>query len=100
VGLQIQGFANNLGTNIFLPNFTITRRTEFADNISMTRGHHAMKFGASELLRGNHSESHTFMPGRFVFGSLPGVALSPCLANPNGAERQILIRRAADWPGL
>ena len=85
VGLQIPGFVNNLGTNIFLPNFTITRRTEIADNISMTRGHHTMKFGASELLRGNHSESHTFMPGRFVFGSLPGVALSPCLANPTGA---------------
>lgn len=83
-GLQIFGFANNLGTNIFLPNFTITRRTEIADNFTMTRGHHTMKFGGSELLRGNHSESHTFFPGRFVFGALPGVALSPCLANPNG----------------
>ncbi len=85
VGLQIFGFANNLGTNIFLPNLTITRRTEIADNFTMTRGHHTMKFGGSELLRGNHSESHTFFPGRFVFGPLPGVALSPCLANPNGA---------------
>jgi hypothetical protein len=83
-GLQIFGFANNLGTNIFLPNLTITRRTEIADNLTMTRGHHTMKFGGSELLRGNHSESHTFFPGRFVFGTLPGVALSPCLANPNG----------------
>jgi hypothetical protein len=25
------------------------------------------------------------MPGRFVFGTLPGVVLSPCLQNPNGA---------------
>ena len=85
VGLQIFGFANNLGTNIFLPNLTITRRTEIADNFTMTRGHHTMKFGGSELLRGNHSESHTFLPGRFVFGTLPGVVLSPCLANPKGA---------------
>jgi len=84
VGLQIFGFANNLGTNIFLPNFTITRRTEIADNLTLTRGHHTVKLGGSELLRGNHSESHTFFPGRFVFGTLPGVALSPCLANPNG----------------
>jgi hypothetical protein len=84
-GLQIFGFANNLGTNIFLPNLTITRRTEIADNFTMTRGHHTMKFGGSELLRGNHSESHTFFPGRFFFGPLPGVVLSPCLANPNGA---------------
>ncbi|HEY6946533.1 MAG TPA: carboxypeptidase regulatory-like domain-containing protein [Candidatus Acidoferrum sp.] len=82
VGLQIFGFANNLGTNIFLPNLTITRRTEIADNLTMIRGQHTFKFGGSELLRGNHSESHTFFPGRFVFGTLPGVALSDCLAAP------------------
>lgn len=84
VGLQIPGFANNLGTNIFLPNLTILRRYEFTDNITMIRGNHTMKFGGTALLRGNHTESHTFFPGRFVFGELPGVALSPCLANPNG----------------
>lgn len=78
VGLQIAGFVNNLGTNIFLPNFTILRRYEFADNLTMIRGHHTMKFGGSELLRGNHSESHTFFPGRFVFGQLPGAAVSLC----------------------
>lgn len=81
VGLQIPGFVNNLGTNIFLPNFTITRRYEFADNLTLIRGHHTMKFGFYELLRGNHSESHTFFPGRFVFGSLPGFLISPQLAS-------------------
>src|SRR5208337_1078969 len=70
-GLQIPGFINNLGTNIFLPNLTILRRYEFADNFSVIRGHHAFKFGAYELIRGNHTESHTFFPGRWVFGSLP-----------------------------
>ena len=35
----------------------------------MIRGKHTMKFGVSELLRGNHTESHTFLPGRFVFGT-------------------------------
>jgi hypothetical protein len=61
-GLQILGFANNLGTNIFLPNFTILRRYEFADNVTLVRGHHTIKFGGDVLLRGNHSESHTFSP--------------------------------------
>jgi hypothetical protein len=84
-GLQIPGFVNNLGTSIFLPSLTITRRYEIADNFTLIRGHHTMKFGGSEILRGNHTESHTFFPGRFVFGTLPGFVLSPCLANPNGA---------------
>ena len=81
VGLQIPSFINNLGTNIFLPNLTILRRYEFADNLTVIRGHHNFKFGADEILRGNHTESHTFFPGRFVFGSLPGAALSPELAS-------------------
>ena len=81
VGLDIPGFAN-LGTQIFLPNLTITRRYEFADNFTMTRGHHTMKMGGYGLIRGNHSESHTFFPGRFVFGSVTGALLSPCLAAP------------------
>jgi Carboxypeptidase regulatory-like domain len=79
-GLQIPAFINNLGTNIFLPSITILRRNEFADNFSLIRGHHTLKFGAYFLLRGNHTESHTFFPGRFVFGSLPGLVISPCLA--------------------
>jgi TonB dependent receptor len=79
VGLQIPGFINNLGTNIFLPNITILRRYEFADNFTIIRGRHTFKFGGSEILRGNHTESHTFFPGRFVFGSLPGDLLTPLL---------------------
>src|SRR5262249_43383429 len=78
-GLQIPGFVNNLGTNIFLPNFTTGRRYEFADNVTMLRGKHTIKFGGYELLRGNHTESHTFFPGRFVFGSLPAGLISPQL---------------------
>ncbi|MGA9903438.1 MAG: TonB-dependent receptor [Terriglobales bacterium] len=79
-GLQIPSFINNLGTNIFLPNITILRRYEFADNFTLIRGHHTLKFGGYELIRGNHTESHTFFPSRFVFGSLPGIALSPQLS--------------------
>jgi hypothetical protein len=80
VGLQIPSFINNVGTNIFLPNLTILRRYEFADNFTKIHGSHTLKFGAYELLRGNHTESHTFFPGRFVFGTLPGGLISPYLA--------------------
>lgn len=81
VGLAIPGFAN-LGTNIFLPSLTIMRRPDIADNGTLIRGHHTMKFGGEFLYRGNHTESHTFFPGRFVFGNLPGGLLSPCLQVP------------------
>lgn len=80
-GLDIPGFAN-LGTQIFLPSLTIMRRPSVGDDLTMIRGRHTMKFGGLELLRGNHSESHTFFPGRFVFGLLPGNLLSPCLSTP------------------
>ena len=73
------GFFNR---DIFLPSFTTGRRYEFADNFTLIRGAHKMKFGGYLLLRGNKSESHTFFPGRFNFGELPGVVLSPCLADP------------------
>src|SRR2546425_2224562 len=51
----------------------------------MTRGHPTMKVGGYGLIRGNHTESHTFFPGRFVFGSLTGALFSPCLASPAAA---------------
>ncbi|MGD0467248.1 MAG: TonB-dependent receptor [Terriglobales bacterium] len=89
VGLQIPGFISNLGTNIFLPNYTILRRYEFADNFTLIRGHHSLKFGAYELLRGNHTEAHTFMPGRFVFAQLPGLLISPCLSPTGTAEASL-----------
>ena len=82
-GLDIPGFAN-LGNQIFIPSLSILRRPEFADNLTVIRGHHTMKIGGTGLFRGNHTESHTFFPGRFVFGSLPGALLSPCLSGPAG----------------
>jgi len=107
-GLQIPGFVNNLGTNIFLPEFSIERRFEIADNFTLIRGHHTFKFGGSELIRGNHTESHTFFPGRFVFSSLPGGAFSPCLAptpaptagNPNPTNPCGLVTPGASVTSL
>lgn len=81
VGLIIPGFAT-LGTNIFLPNLSILRRPSIFDNATVIRGRHTMKFGGIFLERGNHTQSNTFFPGRFVFGDLPGLVLSPCLQAP------------------
>jgi len=80
-GFDFPGYAS-VGTNIFLTSRTIMRRDELADNMTMIRGSHTMKFGVYELLRGNHTESHTFLPGRFQFSALPGGILSPCLQVP------------------
>lgn len=85
VGLDIPGFGN-VGTQIFLPSLTIMRRYEFADNLTLVRGKHTIKLGGYFLYRGNHTESHTFFPGRFVFGDLPGGLLSPCLVPSSTAS--------------
>ncbi|HWZ43304.1 MAG TPA: hypothetical protein VNW97_07490, partial [Candidatus Saccharimonadales bacterium] len=79
-GLDIPGFAT-LGGGIFLPAFTVGRRGEAADNFTLIRGRHTMKTGFYGLLRYDHVDSHTFFPGRFVFGSLSGAVLSPQLAS-------------------
>ncbi len=81
-GVDLPGFGN-FGTQIFLPSLTILRRPSFSDGFTMIKGHHTLRFGGGFLYRGNHSESHTFFPGRFVFGLLPGALLSPCLATPS-----------------
>lgn len=77
VGLDVFGVAN-LGTNIFLPNYEMLRRYEFADNLTMTKGHHTFRLGGEELLRGNHTQTDVFMPGRFEVGPITGGVLSPC----------------------
>ncbi len=81
VGIDIPGYAS-FGSDIFLPNFTMMHRYEFTDNVTWTLGHHTMKAGFNELIRRNRTDAQTFFPGRFVFGSLPGGVLSPCLQVP------------------
>jgi len=80
-GLDVEGFGF-LGRSIFLPSHTRGGRYEFTDNVSLIRGHHTIKFGAYELVRGNDTTSQTFFPGRFEFLELPGIVLSPCLQIP------------------
>ena len=77
VGIQIPSFINNLGSSVFLPSFSILRRYEFADNFTKIHRNHTFKFGAYELLRGTHAESHTYFPGRFVFGYAPRIFDQP-----------------------
>jgi hypothetical protein len=78
--LEIAGFGH-FNRDRFLPSDTITRREELVDNLSLFRGSHSLKIGGQVLIRNNHSSSATFMSGRFTFGTLPGVFVSPALAS-------------------
>jgi hypothetical protein len=80
-GLDVQGYGF-FGRSIFLPSHTTARRYEFADNVTVIRGHNTIRFGFHELVRGNNTTSDTFFPGRFEFLDLPGNLLSPCLEAP------------------
>jgi hypothetical protein len=80
-GLDVEGFGF-FGRGIFLPSHTTGRRYEFADNLILVRGHHTIKLGFDELVRGNNTTSQTFFPGRFEFLELPGALVSLCLEAP------------------
>ena len=80
-GLDVEGYGF-FGRGIFLPNFSTVRRYEFADNFTLIHGHHTMRMGFYELIRGNNTTSYTFFPGRFEFLELPGGLVSPCLEIP------------------
>jgi Carboxypeptidase regulatory-like domain len=81
-GLDVQGYGF-FGRSIFLPSHTTGRRYEFSDNLTLNRGHHTMRMGFYELLRGNNTTSDTFFAGRFEFLDLPGIVLSNCLQLPS-----------------
>jgi hypothetical protein len=74
--------AFQFGRDRTLPSFTTLRQYEFADNMTLIHGHHTMKFGFAEVIRGDKTQSATFMGGDFSFGALPGIILSPCLQTP------------------
>jgi hypothetical protein len=81
-GLDVQGYGF-FGRGIFLPSHTTARRYELADNLTLVRGHHSMRMGFYELIRGNNTNSDTFFAGRFEFLDLPGFVLSNCLTFPS-----------------
>src|SRR5271163_1856333 len=80
-GLDVEGYGF-FGRGIFLPSYSTGRRYEFGDNLTLVRGHHTIKTGFEELIRGNNTTSQTFFPGRFEFLELPGDLVSPCLSTP------------------
>ncbi|MCU1325090.1 MAG: hypothetical protein JWN34_460 [Bryobacterales bacterium] len=78
--LEISGFGN-FNRDRFLPSDSIHRRTEFFDNLTWGHGRHTFRIGAYTLLHNEHSDSATFMSGRFTFGALPGSLVNPALAS-------------------
>jgi hypothetical protein len=78
---DVSGFGA-VGRDQLLPDFSTLRQYEFADNLTMVRGHHTVKAGIYEDIRGNRTASATFLSGDFSFGALPGGILSPCLQVP------------------
>src|SRR5271156_698874 len=80
-GLDVEGYGF-FGRGIFLPSYTTERRYEFGDNLTLIRGHHTIKTGFAELIRGNNTTSQTFFAGRFEFLELPGALVSLCIQAP------------------
>ena len=81
-GEDVEGFGF-FGRNIFLNSYTSAHRTEFADNLTLVRGHHTLQFGFDEQIHANNTSSDTFFGGRFEFLNLPGGAVSVCLQVPS-----------------
>lgn len=81
-GAELDIGAFQFGRDNTLPDFSTLRQYEFADNLTMIRGHHTLKFGFYEDVRGDRTASATFLAPRVSFGNLPGGILSPCLQVP------------------
>src|SRR5215813_4497597 len=81
-GAELDIGAFQFGRDNTLPDFSTLRQYEFADNMTQIRGHHTLKFGVYEDVRGDRTASATFLAPRISFGNLPGGILSPCLQVP------------------
>ncbi len=68
--INILGYGN-FGRDIFLPSDSITRQFDLADTVSMVRGSHTIKFGGVFQFSRVSTNSETYLPGTFRFGSLP-----------------------------
>lgn len=72
--INILGFGN-FGRDIFLPSNSITRQFDIADTVSFVRGSHTFKTGVVFQFQRVSTNSETYLPGTFRFGSLPFAAL-------------------------
>ena len=72
--VNILGYGN-FGRDIFLPSDSITRQFDLADTLSLVRGSHTVKVGGVFQYARISTNSETYLPGTFRFGSLPFGAL-------------------------
>jgi hypothetical protein len=72
--INILGFGN-FGRDIFLPSNSITRQFDVADTLSFVRGSHTIKAGIVFQTQRVSTNSETYLPGTFRFGSLPFATL-------------------------
>jgi hypothetical protein len=72
--INILGFGN-FGRDIFLPSDSTTKQFDVADTLSFVRGSHTFKVGAVFQTQRVSTNSETYLPGTFRFGSLPFAAL-------------------------
>jgi hypothetical protein len=78
--LEIAGYGF-FNRDRFLPSDVITRRFDLSDSVFWVKGKHSIKAGVNVLVRNNHSDSKTFMSGRFTFGTLPASFVNAALAS-------------------
>jgi hypothetical protein len=64
-----------------LPSYTISRRYDVSENLTLVRGSHTLKLGGNALIRGSHNDVQLFFGGRFTFAELPGGAVNALLAS-------------------
>ncbi len=79
---NIEGFGN-FGRDIFLPSKTIERHYDVYDNLTVIKGSHTLRMGASVFLHDISTNNETYFGGRFNFGAaIPlsnVIALNPAL---------------------
>ena len=68
--INILGYGN-FGRDIFLPSQTVARQFDLADTVSLVRGDHTIKVGGVYQYSRVGTNSETYLPGTFRFGSLP-----------------------------
>jgi len=78
--IEIAGFGS-FNRDFNLPSNTLTRRTEFIDNLNILKGSHNLKLGAMLLVRQTTADTRVLSGGRFTFGTLPGAFVSAALAS-------------------
>lgn len=68
--INILGYGN-FGRDIFLPSDSTTNQFDLADTLSFVRGTHTIKVGGVFQHSRVKTNSETYLPGTFRFGSLP-----------------------------